>query len=360
VGSKPLFFGFRTPDHCNAYPLDPTFASKAWLLCFIDPTLFQAETLSSFLLEMHSRYSQYGLHFVWVLCLKNDLVKNDRKVLEQVCRNLKTPFISVLDFDGTLVGAFGVKDLPEILMMSAGNIVARFSSDARAGGQMLPWRGSLELETQKFLRFADPGLPLLLPFRLKRKFISDSGRVDFGRGRGALFNPPGFPPPQDAAKGMSYAEFKDRPSRKVDKGQVYLRGKWFQDADRLITSDPEAKLGFICSSENVGFLAESLGAPVNGAHSVSRVLVESGGVRIEGAFAGRAITHDDQGRSIVKCDAMRFYTVLKSDEDGIGSGMVRREIDLGFPGIDKAPIAIYGIVFGDTVEIATESEEEAI
>jgi hypothetical protein len=324
-GCDPMIAAVRGPNGVTAHPLDTEFSSRPWLLFFLDPTDFSGEAALVFAREWHKRYREHDLHMLIVFRPGYGWFRSPG-ALTQLTRRHQIPCPVVLDAEELLTAAFDVGSLPKVLLLDHGKRV--FES---AGHD---WISDTELQLQRFLRIADPGLPLALPFQSPKPLVRDVGRTELGRGRGVAFPKPGF---TVAESGFGAGVFPgDRP-RKLEPGAVAIGGTWLQDGDRVATSDPKAWIAFRAPSVRVALVAQSLSKN----SEATRIVVEVNGIPAFDTFAAENLIMDEDGQSLVKVDALHLYHVL----DKLPSDS--REITLRFPIADRVAAALYGIRFGE-------------
>ena len=326
MGSPPLLAGVKNNGtKASAYPLDPTFAEQKWLLLFFDPTDQAGENALIFAKEWHRRFAGQELKVLAIMKAVYPFLK-DPKALSQIARDMDLPFPLVSDANETLFPAFGVDAFPAVLLVERNRNVLK-----RTG---LRWADGLELEMHGFFRSQDPGLPLLPPFVPHGKLHEDILRVEFGRGHGGRFPVPGF---GNIANGFGSGLFTAPRPPKLGTGEIYLSGKWIQDVDRIVTSDPKAELGIECSSSRFGLVAKSLSKTVE----VPRVIIEAAGVPLGDVFSDEHLAFDEEGQSCIHVTEGQLYHVIQK------LPAKSRSLTLRFPMAERVQVALYGMRFSE-------------
>lgn len=326
IGSEPLLAAVHSEQGVSLFPLDEKFANRARLLVFADLTDFSMLQLSHYMREWHNRYLSHGLQIVIVVQSKCTELRVPSLVAKQL-KKLSLPAVAVIDQEGLFSEALGARNLPFLALLHQKRTV--FTFDSR------DWAEKTEIALQSHLRVSDPGLPLPLPYKPERKAARALGAVDFGRGGRAEFPEPGF---QLGENGLGTAVFNESIVSAPPPGSARvfsISGAWVQDADRILTSDPKAGISFHSPGREFAVVARALG------NSPARIVTEtSGGSALE-AYLGDDLVADDEGQSSAQIVGLGSYHLLT------GLGPDARLITLRFPHASRAPIALYGLRFGD-------------
>ena len=329
-GSGPRIVGLKQEKGSVVLPLDPEFIKKTWLLFFIDLTDFLGDFILSYAKEWHLRYQVHGVEILMIFLPSYGYFK-DVKHLQERVEGLHLDFISMVDCEEAIVQAFQAEAPPKVILLDKGNRIFEH------GGQ--EWLDQAELKLQSFLRQKDPGLPLLPVFQLQQR-VQDVGRLEFGfkpkRGTLTAFAPPGFAG-VDAATGLKAGSFQAPRSGEIKPGEVFLKGNWSQDAEKLFTADSQAWMAFRGTGSRVSLVMQSLAQTLA---EIPVIVVEVGGDPAHEVLAGKDLISDDLGRSIVKVTQARLHHIL------VNLPAQGQEITLRFVNAATAPIGIHGIRLG--------------
>ncbi len=332
-GSAPLLAGIKTAQGATSYPLDPNFNHHIWALFFIDPTDFAGMMTIQFAREIHRRYSEMNVKVLLILKPHYPFIR-EKFPIEQLIRQHQIPYPVVADSDQMLCTAFGVHTYPKLILLHQGKSVFERAS-AR-------WLNHTEGEIQKFLRNQDPGLALLPLFEPTYAWFQDVLRIELGRGKGTTFPLPRFSPPQQGFGAALFTAQKpetlDFLSTESTEKNLYIFGNWIQDGDRIITSDPHAKMAFLSPTSNISIVAQSVAK----AKTLAKLTVEINENPVFDTFAGSDLSTDDEGQSVIRLEDPRIYHLAMKLPKKM------REISLKFPLANRIPIAIYGLRFSET------------
>ena len=326
IGSPPLLAAVKNSQgKASAYPLDVTFAEQKWLLLFFNPTDLAGQNALIYFMEWQKRFAGEDLKVLAIMKPVYQFFKEPQS-LEQLSRKMELPFPLISDANELLFAAFGVTELPSVLLIDRNKHIFKKSG--------LHWMEGLELELHRFFRSHDPGLPLLPPYKPAVKLPEDIMRIEFGHGRGARFSAPGFGNPMN---GFSSGKFAASGATKRGAGEINLVGTWIQDGDRIITSDPKAELSIEIPTSRFGMIAKSLSKTVE----VPRVNLEVGGIPANDAFGDEHLSFDEEGQSCVQVEEGRFYQVL------FKLPTKSRLLTLKFPMAARIQVALYGFRFSE-------------
>jgi hypothetical protein len=330
-GISPQFAGVPSSGGYDALPLDEKFLKKSWLIFFFDPTEFSGQIACEFANEWYQRYSMHSLEFLFVLIPPYQTWKR-RETVQEYREMIQIPFPVAVDSDQSILGAFGSMVTPLILLLSEGKQYFKFSGKH--------WIKKSELNIQEFLRTRDPGLSLLPVYHSIRTETCDVKRMEFGfapvLGHEAPFEKPGFLP---SAEGFRLGRFHSLRSGRLREGEIFISGEWYQDAERIMTSDPNASLSFVSPGSSVSLIAQSLSKTVEN----PIITVDIDGVPAYESVAAENLTLDDSGQSVIRVKKVQVYHVLKSMPPE------KQQIQFRFTKANLAPVALYGLRFGDTV-----------
>ncbi len=325
--SSPLYAAIKTANGPTVFPLtnDAKDLALPVLVMALDLMNYAGREALSYIKEWYSRYAGVGLQMAVIIRPTYPFLRIPA-TLQQFCRREGFQVPMCLDHEGLYAEAFKITKYPKVRLMHWGNVI--LEQDGK------DWVNNIENKIHGFLRAHDPGLPLHKIFVPETPFAHDQGEMEFGKSGGTIFSLPGFQKSQSA---FLVGNFKGTRPTWVDKGEVFLSGKWIQDGDRVATSDPTATMGFQSLGPRFSFIAQCLGKPGD----VSRVIIELENAPLVDVFYGSDLSVDDEGRALMKVDTGKVYHALRTlPEDN-------REITLRFPNADKAAVAIYGVRFGN-------------
>jgi len=326
-GSRPLLAPVKTADKTTVYPLDDDFYDKVWLIAFLNPTDIAGENVVSFLKEMNKRYSGIAVRCLCVLVPAYKFLR-ETKLIEALIRVNQIPFPLVLDHDGLLAKTFEISSLPSVLLYAKKNIVVKNTA--------LDWRRNLERELQSMLRANDPGLALLPILEKSDSEKTERRKIEFGHDRGAKFPEPGFVhfTPEFGSAAFSSPR-PDIWNQKWEKGEFFIYGRWLQDNDRIITSDPEAEIVVKAETQNFSIVAQSMAKTLE----PSKIFIDVDDAPAYEIFKAEDLSFDDEGRSMVRVESPRLYHVFDSLPEN------KRLISIRFPLADRVPTGLYGFRF---------------
>lgn len=298
LGTEPLLAGVRGADgRATAHPLDKSFEKKAWLLLFADVTDFSGEALLKYAREWVRRYSSHELGILLIARQSYSFLSVAKSLLPFLGKGFEA-FPVAVDPEGLITEAFGggKQVYPAAKLLHQRKVVFD-----RSGAN---WAEGAEKELQRFLRLADPGLPLPLPFEPAVEGSRDIAGAELGlRSRSPLFK---------------------------------FTGRFAQEPDRVVVQDPAASIRFASPSPRISIVAQSTAA----AGEPTRMRVELNGDTVYDSVAAADLSFGDDGGSEIKVSEGRLYHVLHSLPVDKG-----REITLRFPDSDRLPVAVYGVRF---------------
>ena len=334
-GIGPQIAGVKANGKYAVYPLNTEFSKKSWLIMVVDPTDFFGEAGVLFAKEWFRRYGDLGLDILVVFTAPYSFLKvaeNAQKYVER----LDAEFMVAVDVEQAVAPALGAAQPPRVLLLHEGE------THLNSGG--VDWLKDAEISIQSYLRKTDPGLPLLTVFQPKIKTITKTARVEFGfEGETAAFPEPGFQLDKDGKRVGDFPAPKAGQEVPIDskenneKFSISLVGKWTQDKERIVTSDPNASLTFRSPFERVAFIAQSLSRTTD--HPL--VSLEIGGLAIYEAIAGEHISFQDDGKTVARVYKPELYHVLN------GLPKTKRDITFKFEVSSDCPVALYGFRFGE-------------
>lgn len=293
--SDPLLGAVRSPDgRASVHPLVKSFDAKAWVILFADLTLLSGEAVLQHAREWYKRYATHDLGFL-LFVKQSYKCYSTLEALQPLLRRFPLNFTIALDSDGLLFEAFGAKaGLPRALLLHQRKILSEHSGS--------DWLKGTEASLQSFLRIKDPGLPLS-PVVKMSDLPKDTGQIELGKSSQPM--------------------------------QVSVSGKWSQDDEKIVTSDPAASLSFRAPSPRVSVIAQS----ALKTSEPTRVRVELSGDTVFEAAAGPDLGFGDDGGSEILVSDAQVYHFL------VGLPAKNRDITLRFPDADRLPVALYGIRF---------------
>lgn len=323
--SEPLLACVPAGDKVTAYPLDPTFPQKVWLIVFVDITTFTGDNALIYVREWFRRYNVIDTNFLIVL--RSPYTKFFTTALvEKFMRVQQIKFPVVIDTDGLLSSAFGAVDFPRVILL---NKTQTLFNHGRA--KLTHSFQETEFELQNFLRSTDPGLPLFLTFRNENEFPSDEYGMEFGRG---LCNMVAFEPPAAAPKqgGGRAAPVK---VNQVTPGAVFLTGRWEQNAEAISTADSTAQIEFISPAPRIALVVRT----TTQSEGISRALVEVNGLPPYEGCLGQDLTVNDDGKTVIRVRSGGLYHILQ------GLSENERHVTIKFPDAERIRLALYGLRF---------------
>jgi hypothetical protein len=305
-GVRPLLAAVQGAAGVTVHPLDPAISSQPWLLFFLNPFDFHGETALALALEFRDRYSSAGSGggLRSLALLKLDYAfQRSKGWLESFARLKKIDFPLVNDRGGLLSTAFGVRELPRLLLIDQGKTL--FET------QILEKRERTEHEIQRFLRGQDPGLPLPHPRRFAPEQVRNASppSLEFGARARTLQSQPPF----------------------------FAKGTWKVEDECITTEDPLAEIEFMSPGTCVSVLAKSSSQVMD----TAKISVEVSGAPAFDAMRGADLSFDDEGASSAKVIEPRLYHLLK------GLGPQQRKITLRFQHSARVPITLCGLRFGN-------------
>jgi hypothetical protein len=300
VNSEPLVGGIKLSSESpvTVHALDKLFESRPTVICLVDLTTFSGESVTLFAREWAKRYAPQNLGFLLVVKPTYSFL-SEIKALQLLLTRSPVMFPMTLDHDGVLFQSLvGQLPLPRILLYHQHKVVLDHTGPA--------WFKDIEVEIQRFLRKMDPGLPLAPALEGSEIPAIDRKRYELGQG---LRSP-----------------------------DLKMTGKWTQEADRVLTSDPTATMSFRSPAARVSLVARAAG---KASEEVGHLRVDLGGEPVFDAAAGMDLTASDTGGTELKVKEPRVYHTLARLPD------TARQVLLRFPDAERVPIAIYAIQCGD-------------
>ena len=310
-GSIPLICGSKVGNQINAQPLEPTITKGAWFLFFADPTDSSGKFSLAYLREFQNRYEDSGVKFLWIFKPHYKFFTLPRTV-EQMTKKSQIRVPVVVDDEGHLSAAFGAKDLPKVVLLNDGKVMIN--------GEGPNWMESTEATLQKFLRLNDPGLSFLHVYKPMTKFSRDIGHIEFGTGRGIVLTEPMKP-------------------QIVNKVELTIKGKWTQDEDKITTSDPTASISFISPGSGLSLMCQSITRD----QEWTSFVIEINNMPVHELNRGVDLSSDDDGRSIVRVEALALYHAAHALPE------TSREITLRFPQAKRVPAGFLGLRFSEAI-----------
>ena len=325
IGSEPLLAGVVNGATAAVHPLRADFSEKNWLLFFLDRHSHVGTSALHAAREWYRRYSSNGLSFLVFLREGYKELSDATVIEESLIRPMQLGFPVAIDKSGALAAAFRAEILPKVLLLSGRKTL--FERDGP------DWGKGAELEIQRFLRVADPGLPLLRAADFAALSRVDHSAVEFGRGRS--------PEVRFAGVERSREQNNER-SRDQDKGAlseigVRLNGKWEQVEEKAWSADRNATVSFKSPTTVVSLVARA----TRRVQAPPRIVVEVNGIPPFEVFAGSDLDLGDEGGAVLRVSTGRLYDAL------VRLTATDRNIVLRFPDTDEVPIELYGLRFGE-------------
>ena len=330
LNSPPQLAAVRLPDGVLVYPLDAKFVDRPWLAVCVDITDYATTQVIQFAREWQRRYVSHELGVLLVLRSPYTELRTP-SVMTQLLKRLGVHYPAVIDQEGLLSNALGVRGLPHQALLHQKKVVFAFGPTE--------WSTRTEIAIQNFLRLSDPGLPLQPIYQPGQPVAPAITGLELGRTGALPFPKPGFGPPEN---GFGRAKFMgsvgDLSSRSTSR--LALSGTWLQDADRIATSEPGASLSFFAPGTEVAIVARTL-APDG---KTVQALIEINGAPAFDMFCAAEVQLDEEGVCTAALGPIRVYPLLsKLPSDS-------RLVTLRFPHADRAAVAIYGVRFAGSTE----------
>jgi hypothetical protein len=294
--SEPLLAAIQVPGGASVLPLNSNFVDTPWAYFFVDPTEFAGERALQIIREWYRRYAGHKVGFMIVFRAALPFMKSAPDLLKK----FQIGFPAVYDYDGLYSQAFGIDSWPAVVVQNRGEEITR--------GMGASWTGEKEEKIQHFLRLADPGLSLPLPFDLGHA-VKGHSRIDLGTVKGKSVNILG--------------------------SVIELSGKWVENEDSISTSDPEATAEIHSPSPVIAVIAQA-----GTEYQVTKMLIESldGTLTSENNCEGSTV--DEFGRILVRVQNFGLYYLFRELPAS------RKNFKMTFPEAHNVPVRIYGLRFG--------------
>ena len=328
-GLSPQFAGVQIGEKKIVLPLDLEFSKKTWIIFILDPTSITAESVQSYIKECFRRYKSLGVNFLVIY----DSFYSYLKIKESIqlfVDEVQLHVGMVFDVEEILLEAFEGTAPPKVILFNKGKSVFGFSGK--------DWLVGTELELQKFLRTADPGLSLMPPLESASKLMRDVVRYEFGYrvkdGWTVSFPAPGF---KSKSGDVREALFQGNRPAVMSEDEFFIAGKWEQTPEKIMTSDPTAVIGFKSVAANICLIAESNSKTPE----IPSVSLEINGNSAHDAVIGKTVSMDESGFASLKIQKPKLYHLL------VNLPKHEREITLRFTNADVAPLSLYGLRLGE-------------
>jgi len=315
IGSVPLIAGVRTAKGVFAHPLDPSVEKGVWVAAFVDPTSFAGHNLIQAMVAWHKRYARHGARFLFVFRFPyQQAIYSQRAVEEFFMKARQVEFPVAVDADGLLSAAFGAnseKDFPRVVVFNKSKVLLAQSQRIQ----------SLEVETkiQQFLRQEDTGLAMFPPLSDVEGLPEDLGGLEFGK-----------------AKGKNIKILAQIPED-IPPDTVCAVGKWEQDAEKMVTSDPTAAIGFRATGPEVALVAW----PIFAKNQIASLKVEVNGLPVFEDFIGPSLQSDDEGVTVMKVVPYWFFHLTSRLPEK------SRNIVIRFFEAHRVKMSVFGARFGE-------------
>lgn len=306
--TEPIITASRTGNRFSIQPIDSEFSKKNWLIVFIDLTEYSSQTLLLFAEEWNTRFKENQLLLLIVVYPRYYFL-TERGNIENLLERFIDVVPIVIDVDRSISAAFGASKLPKVVLFSEGKIFFEHSGDDR--------KKIVEPKIHEFLRRNDIGLPLLRFFEPKEPQLKNTGKLEFGKNKGC--------------------ELLSKRKPILTYGTVVIDGKWQQDAERVIISDPTTMLTFMNPSGALSIVA----VPLKESREASQIIVEVNGLSVPESYAGKHLSFDETRTSIVLFREPGIFQIM------VGLPKEEREVTLKFPNVDKVPLGLYCLSFGE-------------
>lgn len=333
-GSSPLLAGIAHEGHSLIVPLSKEFIKKRWLIFLIDPTAFEGENAIFYAKEWYRRYHLNNLGFIIVLVPSYDYMRLPASI-QKFMEKQQISFPLVLDAEGSLAHALNATKLPKTVLLDNGRVIQAYEGNQEFN--------EIEDCLQKFLRSTDPGLALLPLFSPRETRVLDVDRYEFGYKPKVgsplmVFPAPGFVMGEDNIRRAKFVRHREGNEDGHGLSKFIISGEWQQYPEGIVTSDSNAYIQLTSPAERVSLIAAPAGKV---GLEPPRISVEVEGRAVYDAISGEDIKMDDSGETQVKVVKPLFYHIL------VGLPKNHRNVVLRFSNAKRAPVALYGLRFGD-------------
>lgn len=296
-GSSPLLAGVTTAQGPTAFPLDPEFFKKPWLVTVIDPSTFTGRNVLEFVREMERRFRPQQQLTPLLILKKSYSFFTELKNIEGLIRSESIQFPLVVDHDGMLVKAFKVTQTPAVALVSEGKVEWLRQGEG--------WYKGIEADLHLFFRKDDPGLPLLPVWTTPESYRLELPGLEFGQGR-------------------------------VDAKRVKMSGSWKFETECATPVDNDATVEFQLSGEALSLIARVTKISPEPA----KIVFELSGAPAYDMYSGGDLDFDDEGQSLVRVEGPKIYSVLQ------GVPAKFRSVTMRFPNANRVPLSLYGLRMG--------------
>jgi hypothetical protein len=273
------------------------------LLDFWEFTSAQCLRASPYVIEWQERYAELGFQAVGVHSPQYAFAKKPERV-EAELRRLGMLYPAVLDNDGNIWGAYGVRERPSRFVIDMDGFL-RFMHEGPGGFdqterwiQSLLSEGGLRGEMPEFVR---PKRDIDLPGAVLYRATND---IPMGYLRGTLGNLEAYSP-------ESSVEYRDQ--EMYVSGRIYAQGTWMQEREFLRFEGKSGERGSLTALYEAGevFLVVN-----NISNTGAQVTVLQDGKALTSHNAGDDIVFEKTGESVVKVETGRTYSIVKNPEFG--------------------------------------------
>lgn len=290
-GHSPMIAGTNNGGVYSIFQLDKEFSEHTWIVFVVDITSFESSESLKFSRLLLTRYGRFGVKCLFIVNPTYDFLTDPHSVrLFYEAKDVDFPV--VVDHQKFLAHALNVKTPPGVSVFKKGRLTHQYFGD---------WTKKIEQTIHDTLRAGDPGLALLPIHVPNEKPLMDKHRMELGKGLG--FKP------------------------------ISIHGKWQQDAQSIVSRDPDASIQFKINGRGLGLVARS----VANSGLYGKVMIELNEEIPPDQLGGEDLVHDEAGIPCLKVREGRLYHALSQMDPG--DSLIR----LSFPEAKTTPIALYGI-----------------
>lgn len=295
---------FTAPPFCvlmsdagtyEIYPFDVKYFDNALLCIFVDPTSTSGEYVLKQAAVWKKRYDELPLTFLIVFQVAYESL-SDRGFFERILRENGLRVHAYIDVDKGLAKAYGVTEMPEVLISNQAN---KKSPISRRDRKAKDWLHDVEIMIQNELRATDPGLPL--------------------------------------APALTHPDFKIHSTidLRPNDPSIQFHGNLRPVEDYFLIEKTEATMTLAGKAQYLFLIA----GPHKKPDSRIRIAVEIDGAPIFQQFAGEDIFYDENGMSCAYLRETRIYRLLKNFKK------TPYEIRITYSVNENVPLQIFGLRF---------------
>jgi hypothetical protein len=294
VGISPLVAILEEEGKLSLYPLEKDFKQENWVFILLDPLEPESSLVFKALSRWQERYERFGIKFLLVFTSPlASLFSEPQALLILQAAGLRATV--TLDVESQFSRLFGWKSGVSVFLISQGKKRELYSpADSLS---------VVEKRLQELLRESDPGLPLFA--------ITEEPSLE--------------------EQNIERISFKEGVKSPV---QIEWKGGWSAHPHGRVTRDPQAE---VCIHINGGALELLTKVERDDAALESTIKVDAAGAPVLDVFAGRDISSDNEGATVVSVRKLRSYGIVKQ------LPLNRSPVTLRMIRSDLVPIVLLGI-----------------